>query len=125
MRISMPNLRKFLIVDDELNSRFLISKTLLRHYPNAVVQECQELDTALEVVRALPASDHHTVVIAHRTARAEGKEVVAALRAVHPSVPIVWTGKSDQMIQTKSVGATRFLDEQAWLLIGQTVQDLI
>lgn len=116
--------RKFLLVDADTLGRFLILKTLLRHYPEAAVQECQDLETSLELVRSLPADGHRTVVIAHRTVQADGKNLVTALRAAHPSVPIVWTAEPASENQAETVGATRFLDRNAWLMIGKVVEDL-
>jgi DNA-binding NarL/FixJ family response regulator len=116
---------KFLLIDADSHGRLFVSKTLLRHYPAAVVQECQDLDTAIGLVRELPAEKPRTVVIAHRTLQTNGHELVAALRAVHPTVPIVWMDNPEAARLAPSAGATRFLDEDAWLLIGTTVKDLL
>jgi DNA-binding NarL/FixJ family response regulator len=121
----MASLRKFLIVDDDARGRFYISKTLLRHFPEAVVQECQDLNTVLTLVRNLPVGDHRTVVIAHQTPQADGRRLVEAVRAAHSSLPIVWTGEPCDAHWAKSAGATRFLDKNAWLMIGQEVEDLV
>ena len=116
--------RRFLIVDNNSAARFLVSKTLLRHYPQAVVQECEDLNTATEFLGALPAIEHATVVIARRTDQIDGRELILALRAAHPTVPIVWTADRSQAKWAQSVGATRFLESAAWLLIGVSVEDL-
>lgn len=121
----MASLRSFLIIDDDSRGRFRISKTLLRHYPEAVVQECQDFYTAVELVRGLPVGEHGTVVIARRTAQAEGRHLVAALRAGHATVPIVWMGEPQEETHASSAGATRFVDKDAWLLIGKAVEDLV
>jgi hypothetical protein len=121
----MASPRKFLIVDDDSRGLLHVSKTLLRHFPEAVVQECQDLNTALELVRDLPAEQHRTVVIAHRTLQADGRNLVGALRDIHSSVPIVWLGEPQESPLAPSIGATRFLDKNAWLLIGATVKDLV
>lgn len=121
----MGSPRKFLIIDDDAPRRFYVSRTLLRHYPEAVVQECQDLNTALTLVQSLPAGEYRTVVIAHQTPQAKGRQLVAALRAAHSSLPIVWTGEPADALWAQSVGATRFLDKDAWLMIGQEVEDLI
>ena len=117
--------RKFLIVDDNSRGLLYVSKTLLRHFPEAVVQECQDLNTALGLVRDLPADQHRTVVIAHRTLQVDGRDLVIALRDVHSTVPIVWMGDPQESPLAPSIGATRFLDKNAWLVIGATVKDLV
>ena len=121
----MGSPRRFLIVDDDSRGLLCVSKTLLRHYPNAIVQECQDVDIATNLVRELPAAQHQTVVIAHRTLQMGGRNLVAALRAVHSSVPIVWMGDPMEARLSQSAGATRFLDKEAWLVIGTTVEDLV
>jgi DNA-binding NarL/FixJ family response regulator len=121
----MSVLRRFLIIDSDAGARFFVSRTLLRYFPQAVVQECQDLDTAVELVRSLPLGQHGTVVIAHQTVQADGRQLIKALRTAHASVPVVWTDEPDQSKWAESVGATRFLDRKAWLLIGNTVEDLV
>lgn len=118
-------MRKLLIVDNDARLRFYISKTLLRHFPDAVVQECQDLNTAIALVRSLPTTDPLTVVIAHQTSEVDGRRLVAALRAAHSSLPIVWIGDRWDAADAQSVGATRFLEKNAWLVIGQEVEDLL
>jgi DNA-binding NtrC family response regulator len=115
--------RRFLVIDDDSHSRLLVSKTLLRQYPTAIVQECQDLETAIGVVREVPKQPQ-TVVIAHRTLQIGGSELITALRAAHSSVPIVWMDTRGAATLAASAGATRFLDKDAWLLIGSTVADL-
>ena len=121
----MASPRRFLVIDDDSRGLFYVSKTLLRHYPDALVQECQDLKTATGLVRDLPATEHQTVVIAHGTLQSRGSELVAALRAEHSSVPIVWMGDSAESRLSQAAGATRFLDKEAWLLIGTTVDALL
>jgi DNA-binding NarL/FixJ family response regulator len=121
----MASLRRFLIISDNSNDRFHLSATLLRHYPEAVVQECMDLNTAIELLLRLAAHQHDTIVIAHRTPQIEGRDLVAALRAAHPSVPIVWAGAPEESVMAEAAGATRFLDRNAWLLIGKVVEDLV
>lgn len=121
----MGSPRKFLIIDNNSRGLLYVSKTLLRHFPEAVVQECQDLNTAIGLVRELSADEHQTVVIAHRTLQADGRHLVAALRAVHPSVPIVWMSDPQDERLAQSLGATRFLDKDAWLVIGSMVEDLV
>lgn len=120
----MPSPRRFLVIDDDSNGRLCVSKTLLRHYPTAVVQECQDLNTAIGLVSEVPMDGAQTVVIARRTLQSCGRELISALRAAHTAVPIVWMGNSQDAALAPSAGATRFLDKEAWLVIGTTVEDL-
>ena len=117
--------RKFLIVDIDSDVRFFVSKTLLRHYPEARVEECADLNTAAALMRAIPAANHCTVVIAHRTAQSSGVALIAALRAAHLTVPIVWLTDPMDGGAGRSEGPTRMLDKNAWLMIGDEVRDFV
>src|SRR6186713_2757281 len=112
----MSDVRRFLVIDTDAENRFFLTRTLLRHFPHAVVEQCQDLQTVLEVVRALPVNPPQTVVVAHQTIQTEGRNLIAALRAAHSSVPIVWTDEPTQSKWAEEAGATRFLDRKAWLL---------
>ncbi len=120
----MGAFRKYLVIDDDSHNRFLVSKTLLRQFPDALVQECQDANTAIELIRGLPPEGHETVVIAHSTPQLKGAGLVSTLRAAHSSVPIVWMGEAGQAHWAQHAGATQFLDHMAWLMIGQTAKEL-
>ena len=47
----MPAPLKFLVIDDNADSRFLLVKTLLRKFPTAVIHECQSSEAAFEMAK--------------------------------------------------------------------------
>lgn len=112
-----------MVVDDNPEGRFLLTKTLLRKYPQSVVHECQELEVALEVIREFPR-DARSVVIAHRATGMDGRSLVKALRQENATIPIVWISGRDRTADLAPTGATRFLHYDAWLMIGPTIEDL-
>jgi CheY-like chemotaxis protein len=113
--------QKFLIVDDNPDSRFLLVKTLLRKFPQAVVQECQQSDPAVAIAR----SENPTVIIAHRTEDADGIMLIRLLRRVNTTVPIVMVSGYDRGKEALEAGATRFLNYDEWLRIGTMVAEMI
>lgn len=113
--------QKFLIVDDNPDSRFLLVKTLLRKFPQAVVQECQQSDPAVAIAR----SENPTAIIAHRTEDADGVTLIRLLRRVNATVPIVMVSGYDRAKEAFDAGATRFLNYDEWLRIGTLVADVI
>jgi hypothetical protein len=121
----MSDVRHFLIIDTDPENRFFLTRTLLRHFPQAVVEQCQDLHTVLELLRTLPEGRNQTVVVAHQTMQREGHDLISALRAANASVPIVWMDDASESKRAEAAGATRFLDRKAWLLIGETVKDLV
>lgn len=120
----MPGRPRFLVVDDNADGRFLLAKTLLRKYPNALVHECQDMETAVEAVRTLLPDAQNSYVIAHRATNGDGHTLIAALRREHPSIPIIWISGEDRTEELARAGATRFLHYDAWLMIGSTVEEL-
>lgn len=117
----MPVSRKFLIVDDNADSRFLLVKTLLRKFPQAVVQECQDGDAAVALVRA----EKLDAIVAHRAAEVDGLTLIRMLRQANPTIPIVMVSGFDRAKEAITAGATCFLSYDAWLRIGTVVAELL
>jgi CheY-like chemotaxis protein len=113
--------RKFLIVDDNSDSRFLLVKTLLRKFPHAIVEECQDGDAAL----ALAKSEKLDAMVVHRAAEIDGLTLIRMLRQADPHTPIVMVSGLDRSRQAIEAGASTFLSYDAWLRIGIVVSDLL
>jgi CheY-like chemotaxis protein len=117
----MPAPRKFLIVDDNSDSRFLLVKTLLRKFPQAVVQECQDGDAAIAMTRA----EKLDAIVAHRATEIDGLTLIRLLRQVNPTLPIVMVSGIDRSKEAIAAGANYFLSYDAWLRIGTVVAELL
>jgi DNA-binding response OmpR family regulator len=117
----MPSPHKFLIVDDNSDSRFLLVKTLLRKFPQAVLQETQDGESAVAIARSEPLD----AVVVHRAADADGVTLIRMLRGVHHSVPIVMVSGIDRTRSALEAGASTFLSYDAWLRIGTVVAELL
>jgi CheY-like chemotaxis protein len=117
----MPAPRKFLIVDDNPDSRFLLVKTLLRKFPHAVIQECQDGDAAVDLVK----SEVHDALVVHRAAEVDGLTLIRMLRHVNQRIPIVMVSGIDRTKESLAAGATCFLSYEAWLRIGTVVAELL
>jgi DNA-binding NtrC family response regulator len=117
----MPSPRRFLIVDDNADSRFLLVKTLLRKFPLAALLETQEGDAALAMMRAEPLD----AIIVHRAAEIDGVTLVRMLREVNSTIPLVMVSGIDRSRQAMEAGATTFLSYDAWLRIGTVVDEIL
>jgi CheY-like chemotaxis protein len=117
----LPPLPRFMVVDDNPDSRFLLVKTLLRKFPAAVVQECQHAETAISIAQ----TETIAAIVTHRTAEVAGVEVVRGLRAANPSVPIVMVSGIDRRMAAIAAGANAFLLYDEWLRIGTVVAELL
>ena len=113
--------QKFLIVDDNPDSRFLLVKTLLRKFPQAVLQETQDGPSSITLVRSATLD----AVVVHRAAEIDGLTLVRLLRDANPNVPIVMVSGIDRSKTAIEAGATTFLNYDAWLRIGTVVAQLI
>lgn len=117
----MPFPHKFLIVDDNSDSRFLLVKTLLRKFPQAILQETQDGESSI----ALTRSELLDAVVVHRAAEMDGLTLIRLLRQVNRTVPIVMVSGIDRSKTALEAGATTFLNYDAWLRIGTVVAELV
>jgi DNA-binding NtrC family response regulator len=117
----MTSLRKFLVVDDVPENRFLLAKTLLRKFPGAIVQECEETVTSITAAR----DDRLTAVVVHRAIDSDGVSLTAAIRSANPMVPIIIVSGQESCPGAIKAGANVFLNFEAWLRIGTVVADLL
>jgi DNA-binding NtrC family response regulator len=117
----MYQVRKFLIVDDNADSRFLLVKTLLRKFPQAIIEETQHGDSAL----ARAKSGDLDALVVHRAAEVDGLTLIKELRAVASDVPIVMVSGIDRTKEATEAGATTFLHYEAWLRIGTVVSEIL
>lgn len=116
-----PPTVKFLVVDDNPDNRFLVSKTLLRKFPKAAVVECQTLETALGFVRQVEID----LVVAHRTPEAGDCALIRELRNVSPTMPIIAISSIDRRTEVMAAGANRVHLTDEWLLIGSAAVELL
>ena len=112
---------QFLVVDDNDEHRFLLVKTLLRHFPHALLHECADEESAL----ALAESSAITAIITHRSLGLTGVELVRRLRALNATVPIVMVSGIDRTSAALAAGATRFLLYDEWLRVGLVIGEIM
>ena len=117
----MPAPCEFLIVDDHLDNRFLLTKTLIRKYPTALVQECQDSQAALTAV----SRDTLTAAIVHCAADMPGTELIELMRNANLLLPILYVSAEDNRNKGFRAGATAFLIYDAWLRVGTVVEDML
>lgn len=111
----------FLVVDDNPDGRFLVSKTLLRKFPRARVIECQTAETAFETL----AQQTPSLIVTHRTFEFNGIDLLRELRQRAPSTPILMTSGIDQRASALSAGADAFYTYDQWPMIGNHVAQLL
>src|SRR5688572_28648404 len=112
--------RTFLVVADDPDRLLLLSTTLHRKFPNAVVQTCRESEAAVQVAR----SQRLDAVVTCRSTDMDELPLVEALRRV-TAVPIVLVSAAHHEKNAPEAGASAFLDRDRWLMIGTVVSDLV
>lgn len=112
-------LLRFLVIDDNADSRMLLAKTLIRRFPESVVLECQNGDTALRIA----ATETLDAIVAHRTFDYDGETLIALLRRANAHVPLIMVSGYDRSERARAAGATSFLHYDAWLQIGTVVAE--
>lgn len=117
----MAEVPEFLVVDDNADNRFLLAKTLIRKFPNALVQECQDSEPALVAARRASL----TAAIVHRAGDVDGLSLIEMLRKARPALPILFVSGGDVRSKAFDTGATAFLDYDAWLRVGLVVEDML
>jgi CheY-like chemotaxis protein len=117
----MPNPPEFLIVDNNRDNRFLLTKTLLRRYPSATIHEHEDSEGALEVARR-PLL---TAAIIHRAADVDGISLIRMLREARPELPILAVSGFDRKEGSFAAGASAFMHYDAWLSLGRVVEELL
>lgn len=117
----MKQVRKFLVIDDNPEARFLITKTLQRKFPKSILRECTDVDTSVASAR----KEKFDAIVLHRAFDADATQLIRELRAVSPEVPIVAVSGYNRAQETLAAGATRFHSYDEWLRIGSVVAEVL
>jgi response regulator RpfG family c-di-GMP phosphodiesterase len=112
---------KFLIIDDNPDNRFLLTKTLLRKYPAAALVECQSIGTAVRVLK----NETIDLIVAHRATEVGGAELVREVRRVNTTTPIIAVSGVNRCRETLAAGANRFQLLDEWLMVGHVAAQLL
>ncbi len=120
----LPHFRglRFLVIDDNPEGRFLVSKTLLRKFPSAELTECQTAETAFTI---LDRGDRVSLIVCHRTFELDGASLVRELRSRNATVPILMMSGINRTDAALAAGATAFLTYEEWLMVGNHVASLL
>jgi ActR/RegA family two-component response regulator len=117
----MSDVPEFLLIDDNADNRFLLAKTLIRKYPNALVQECQDSTPAMVAARRSTL----TAAVVHRASDVDGLPMVEMIRQARPTLPILFVSGGDARAKALEAGATAFLNYDAWLRVGVVMEEML
>src|SRR3954464_12276491 len=97
----MTSSANFLVVDDNPDTRYVVVRTLGKSFPEAVIVECEDAETALGRAR----SPEFSAVIVHRTTEMTGVFFVQSLRQLNPTVPVLMISGIDRTHAAAAAGA--------------------
>jgi hypothetical protein len=117
----MPGFHRFLLVDDVAENRFLISKALLKTFPDSVVLECQDSSTAISII----CNERSSAVIVHRCRDLDGPTFVDLVRRCCPEASIVLISEDSPLPDADKIGATRVISWDSWQKVGPVCADII
>jgi CheY-like chemotaxis protein len=119
--VRMTAVLKFLLVDNVAENRFLLATALLRKFPRAIIEECQHSAPAL----AAAAHEHPTAIAVHCADDMDGIDLVARLRRLNLTVPIILLSSRESCPEAITAGASMFLNHRAWLRLDTVVEEAI
>lgn len=117
----MKQPRKCLVIDDNAEARFLLTKTLLRKFPKCVIQECEDAEVAV----AVAGEKDLDLVVVHRLWDTDCVSLIVMIRNANPDVPIIAVSGLDRTKEVLAAGATRFLNYEEWLRIGVVAEEVL
>ncbi len=117
----MTAMLKILIVDDVAENRFLLAKTLLRKFPRAIIQECENSEAGIAAAK----NDHLSVAVVHRAADLDGVRLIAQMRRANATLPLIMVSGRETCPEATLAGANTFLNYEAWLRIGTVVEEVL
>jgi CheY-like chemotaxis protein len=117
----MPGFHRFLLVDDVAENRFLVSKALLKSFPDAVVLECQDSSTAISLLR----HDQCDVAVVHRTRDLDGVTFIDLIRRCCPRASTVLISEESPLPDPDRIGATQVIGWDTWQMVGPVCAHII
>jgi CheY-like chemotaxis protein len=114
---------RFLIVDDDADSTFLARRNLQTVFPNAVVDQVQSGQAALELLRQ---HEYTAVITDYRMPWMDGLTLVRKIRELGFHMPIVMrTAMEDLENAARAAGVDYVLPWFRWRELGEVVKELL
>jgi CheY-like chemotaxis protein len=111
----------FLVTDDDVDKRMLLSRALSRQFPHASIFECHSGREALEYVACNPID---AIVTNHSMQPVNGIELVTELRRQGRNLPIVMVAAAEHIREAAiDAGVDLFLSSENLIAIGRPIAD--
>lgn len=117
----MQSPHHFLVVAESADDRLRYTRTLLRKFPQAAITDSGIAGALLLATQA----EHCNGAVVNITGAGNALRLVAALRGVNPRMPLIALCAVDRSVDAFAVGASRFLLNAEWLMIGTLMAEVI
>lgn len=111
--------KRILVLDDRNDSRGLLSATLRRKLPDAVLIECSSFGEAVDNLMSQPVD----LLVVHRLAETDCPTLVESFRSMGSVVPIVAVCSSTEREAVVAAGASGIISLDEWLVLGDAVEN--
>lgn len=119
----MPSSLTFLLVDDDLEKRFLIAHHLSREFAGVTVIEC---NSGADAIAHLEEHTVHAVVTDNSMTPINGLELIAWVRKRDALLPVVMvTGNPEIEPVALNAGASVVLDSWKFQELGRMLKELL
>lgn len=114
---------RFLIVDDDPDSTFLARRNLQDSFPDAIVDQAQSGQVALDLIRQ---HEFTAIITDYRMPWMDGLTLVRKIRAMNVSVPIILrTAMENLDAPAREAGVDLVLPWFRWRDLGAMVRELV
>lgn len=119
--LPMESPHHFLVVAESEDDRSRYSRTLLRKFSSVATTDA---GVAGAMVLATQAG-HFSGAVVNITGAGDALRLVSVLRSVNPRMPIIALCTVDRSVDAFAVGASRFLLNAEWLMVGTLMAEVI
>lgn len=117
---------RFLIVNDDDNSLYLLEQSLLREFPEAHVTACHGGAQALAAYECLAPERPDAIITDNRMPTMSGVDFARAIRTRDTTTPILMlTGGEETREEALSAGVTAFFSGVSWPELRREVRAVL
>jgi CheY-like chemotaxis protein len=113
----------FLIVDDDIDKRYLVSYSVARAFPRASLYECSSGQEAIDFLKAQRVD---ALITDHSMAPVNGIELIRHVRSRDKALPILMvTGHPEIRDEALAAGATSVIEWSGYTDVGKLLKPLL
>jgi DNA-binding NtrC family response regulator len=116
-----PTPEKVLVIDYDADNALLLTRSIRRKFPSALVVQSRDAVTTLTNV----IEQKFDVLVVHRTEQIPAVELIKTVRKLDEQVVIIAVSGFDRSEDVLKAGATGFLRYDEWLRLGTVIANAL